>query len=364
MGDIDQNQYQPTSRHEDANETVAQQACAENRDAHVQGSNGVHTVNNRGWTSEEKKRVVQIDREELQKGKNFMKKIKTRWDIEFPEKKRTEQSLVDNARHFVKEGWGDEEQTLTQVIEVHKNIEWSTEMKIRLIQINEEERKEGRGFMKRVKERWDAESECGRTSMQKLRDNAARFKKEPEIKNLILVRKRQEIDRQENELENETDLVVASESTNNEEREQKAGENINEEDKELEQLFIQQLKSLKHSTMFEIEPREKLSKLKMPTELQESADRILDQHMHEVDTIPEITDKVYMGRAIERKKGIVQKEKKDNVKRKLTNGNRRERKLKAQIKELRQRIARANNELYRRRQKRKATKKETNYSNS
>ena len=186
---------------------------------------------------------------------------------------------------------------------------------------------------------------------------------------MILVRKRQEIDRQENELENETDFVVASESTNNEEREQKAGENINEEDKELEQLFIQELKSLKRSTMFEIEPREKLSKLKMPTELQESADRILDQHMHEVDTIPEITDKVYamgraMGRAIERKKGIVQKEKKDKVKRKPTNGNRRERKLKAQMKELRQRIARANNELYRRRQKRKATKKEKNYSNS
>ena len=88
----------------------------------------------------------------------------------------------------------------------------------------------------------------------------------------------------------------------------------------------------------------------MPTELQESADRILDQHMHEVDTIPEITDKVYtMGRAIERKKGIAQKEKKDKVKWKPTNGNRRERKLKAQMKELRQRIARANNEVYRKR---------------
>ena len=61
----------------------------------------------------------------------------------------------------------------------------------------------------------------------------------------------------------------------------------------------------------------------MPTELQESADRILDQHMYEVDTILEITDKVYaMGRAIERKKGIAQKEKKDKVKRKPTNGNR------------------------------------------
>ena len=202
-------------------------------------------------------------------------------------------------------------------------------MKIRLIHIDKEERKKGRGFMKRVKERWDAESERGTTSMQKLRNNAARFKKEQEIQNLILVRKRQEIDRQENEPENETDLVVAPEPINNEEREQKVGENIKEEDKELEQLFIQQLEGFEHSTMFEIEPREKLSKLKMPTELQESADRILHQYLHGVDTILEITDKVYaMGRAIERKMGIAQKEKKDKVKQKPTSGKKARKKIK------------------------------------
>ena len=62
--------------------------------------------------------------------------------------------------------------------------------------------------------------------------------------------------------------------------------------------------------MFEIELREKLSKLKMPTELQESADRILDEYLHGVDTIPEITDKVYaVGRAIEKKMGITQRRK-------------------------------------------------------
>ena len=108
-----------------------------------------------------------------------MERIKTRWDIEFPEKKRTKQNLVDNARRFANEGWRDKEQTTTQAVEVHKNIEWSTEMKIRLIHIDEEERKKNRGFMKRVNERWDAESEYGTTSMQKIRDNAARFKKEP-----------------------------------------------------------------------------------------------------------------------------------------------------------------------------------------
>ena len=78
MGDIDQNQYQPIVRHKDANKTVAQQACDENKATCVQDNNRVHTVNNREWTREEKKRVVQIDREERQKGKNFMKRIKTR----------------------------------------------------------------------------------------------------------------------------------------------------------------------------------------------------------------------------------------------------------------------------------------------
>ena len=56
MGDIDQDQYQSIARHEDANETVAQQACAKNRAARVQDNNRVHTVNNREWTGEKKEK--------------------------------------------------------------------------------------------------------------------------------------------------------------------------------------------------------------------------------------------------------------------------------------------------------------------
>ena len=52
-------------------------------------------------------------------------------------------------------------------------------MKVRLAQIDNEERKRGRGFMKRVKERWvDEHPEHATASIQKLRDNAARFRKE------------------------------------------------------------------------------------------------------------------------------------------------------------------------------------------
>ena len=55
-------------------------------------------------------------------------------------------------------------------------------------------RAKSRGFMKRGKERWDQYyPEYRDASWQKLRDNAARFKKEPEVMNLILVSRRNEI---------------------------------------------------------------------------------------------------------------------------------------------------------------------------
>ena len=51
-------------------------------------------------------------------------------------------------------------------------------------------RKNDRGFMKRVKEKWDdKQPEYATASMQKLRDNSSRFKKDVEIMNLGLVRK-------------------------------------------------------------------------------------------------------------------------------------------------------------------------------
>ena len=51
--------------------------------------------------------------------------------------------------------------------------------------------------MKRVKKRWNLEfSEQASVSMRNLRNNASRFQKELEIRNLILVRNTDEIDRQ------------------------------------------------------------------------------------------------------------------------------------------------------------------------
>ena len=55
--------------------------------------------------------------------------------------------------------------------------------------------------MKRVKERWDLEfPEQASFRMHNLRNNASHFQKEPEIRNLISVRNRNEIDRQKDRL--------------------------------------------------------------------------------------------------------------------------------------------------------------------
>ena len=135
MGDIDQNQFQSQQTHDVANETVAEQVDAENIASHLHNKN-VHIMNKEEWRKEEKLKIVQINREERQKGKNFMKRIKRRWDIEFPLKKRTTQNLVDNARRFEKEilrpGRGANRQA-------QKNIDWTTEMKIKLVNIDDEE---------------------------------------------------------------------------------------------------------------------------------------------------------------------------------------------------------------------------------
>ena len=77
---------------------------------------------------------MQINREKRQKGKNFMKRIKQRWGIEFLQKKITMQNLVDKARRFVKKilrpGGGAN-------IQAQKKTDWTTEMNTKLEKIDD-----------------------------------------------------------------------------------------------------------------------------------------------------------------------------------------------------------------------------------
>ena len=75
-------------------------------------------------------------------------------------------------------------------------------------------------------------------------------------------------------------------------------EELKEEDQDLKEMLIIQLENLTHSSLLQIEPREKLPKAKFNNQLKKSA-RVLDIYLKEVDTFPEIGDKVYaMGRGI------------------------------------------------------------------
>ena len=82
MGDIDQNQFRSQQTRDVANETVAEQVDAENIASQLR-NNDVHIINKQEWMNKEKLKIVQINREERQKGKNFIKRITQRWDIEF-----------------------------------------------------------------------------------------------------------------------------------------------------------------------------------------------------------------------------------------------------------------------------------------
>ena len=241
-------------------------------------NNRVHTMNYRDWMDEQKKGIVEIDENERKRGRNFMKRIKNRWEAEYPNNRRTAQNLIGNAKRFKKEGWGtnknndqnikQEEVQIQQ--EISKKMEWTTEMKIKLIMIDKEERVKGRGFMKRVKERWEVEyPEYSEASWQKLRDNAARFKKEKEIRKLMLVRQREEIqvNIEEQAAESDEELPTIENAADEcAENNENVAENVeevflNEIDKNLEQFFPAQLKGMNHSTMINLEPRDKLPKV-------------------------------------------------------------------------------------------------------
>ena len=112
-------------------------------------------------------------------------------------------------------------------------------------------------------------SEYQAASWQKLRDNVARFKKEPEIRNLILVRQRQEVEMdvaslreiepevvnevlqelQDNEIEPETDETEVVHNM-------QAEEELSEANKELERFFQTELENHNRCTMLQLEPRE------------------------------------------------------------------------------------------------------------
>ena len=139
-------------------------------------------------------------------------------------------------------------------------IEWTTEMKVRLVQIDNEERRRGRGFMTRVKDRWIEEyPEYAAASMQKLPDNASRFRKEQTITNLILVRQESNLENGSWETQTGEQQRAISGNGQHDETYVECDEAVEDSDdfvdKEFMSIFNDQLQSLTSSTLTAINPR-------------------------------------------------------------------------------------------------------------
>ena len=106
---------------------------------------------------------------------------------------------------------------------------WTNEMKINLLKIEERERNRGRGFMKRMKEAWyDMYGESSMTA-QTLRDNAARFRKDRLLLNLIEVRNGNDVEPDSIQTE---DVEAARDKENGDRNENIEVENTGEDDDE------------------------------------------------------------------------------------------------------------------------------------
>ena len=183
-----------------------------------------------------------------------------------------------------------------------------------------------------MKDRWDAKyPEYQSVSWQKLRDNAARFKKDPELKDIMLVQQREQIQRGEIVIENneaEKRNIDKPGMRNNEDEQEIADaeelardiqidSQLTEKDKELERFFIAESEQLEHSSLLHMEPRQALPKVK------ERTNKVLRLYLPSVDTMPEITDIIdSTGKAVGHATGVKPKERNKNRARKAEGGNR------------------------------------------
>ena len=366
MGDIDQNQFQPTinqPRVLQGNNVAINQAVP-NGEARTRHHLSTYTDDEKRWLA------ITAD-EERSKGTGFMIRLKRRWDEQYPEKNHiSKQNLRDNAARFKKEllmndNRDDQQMEIDQDNILNNVSKWTNEMKVNLLEMEKRERNQGRGFMKRMKEAWDAIYENSMMSAQTLKDNSARFRKDKSLPNLIEVREGDEIGQDEiriRAIKQERSEVNVERNENNERRKlEQANEEEDDDTRIMRLRFEDILNTLTPTTKENIEQRERLLKIKRGISKSEidRANKILDKHLDNIDNICKVVDAVYaIGRMIEERKGLKRKEKRKGKKNNLDGPNRRIRKLEKHIKELRQILAWTSNEIHRQRVKRKSTKKE------
>ena len=114
------------------------------------------------------------------------------------------QNLRDNAGRFrlemnepnttneIQQEMVDQNRDTNNANAAKTNNKWTNEMKLELLKTDREERSKGRGFMKRMKVRWDENYPGLPVTVQCLRDNAARISWNKALLNLLEVQDQSE----------------------------------------------------------------------------------------------------------------------------------------------------------------------------
>ena len=137
-----------------------------------------------------------------------MERLKKKWDEKFPEKTHySTKGLRNNASRFKKEGKSRDLENPLHIIEennMKEKMKCENEKIVQLVQLEEQAKNEGTGFMKRLKKAWEeCYPEFWHLAMQCLRGNARRFNKDKTFTNLNLVRNIEEVSEQLLEVPND-----------------------------------------------------------------------------------------------------------------------------------------------------------------
>ena len=142
MGDIDQNQFQPTNNQPRAlqGNNVAINQAVPNGEARTRHHLSTYTDGEKRWLA------ITAD-EERSKGTIFMIVLKRRWDEQYPEKNHiSKQNLRDNAARFKKEllmndNRDDPQMEIDQDNILNNISKWTNEIIVNLLKIEKRERR-------------------------------------------------------------------------------------------------------------------------------------------------------------------------------------------------------------------------------
>ena len=147
---------------------------------------GSRSIRKIQW-EDEMKTVLIVCYTEARRGNRvgFMQRMKELWDERMPEYSYISKGvLASNARRF--------SIGVVNIVTQSPKFKWDVKLKVQLVKLLQEEKRNGRGYMDRLHVKWcEEQPKLNWMSKQLLRDNASRFEKEEEIRQMLIVQDRQ-----------------------------------------------------------------------------------------------------------------------------------------------------------------------------